>query len=174
MKQTKFNKKSWHYKFYVFVTGNSGDWRLPKNLCPYFWKMVVILCTCWFMIPAFVIQIANKDWNGNETHDDIGEKLLVSLLGWLSGIAFVLPGFGLSPITAPLWVPIVVAILFWLACACIVFIGYNLIQGIRFLNKKFRKTQTRKSISNTTGLLESKIDAWYHNHCPVIEWVDEK
>ena len=34
------SKNSWHYRLLKFSYGN---WGIPKNLCPYFWKLVVTI-----------------------------------------------------------------------------------------------------------------------------------
>lgn len=169
MKQAKFNLNSWHYKFYKFVT---GSYRKPQNLCPYFWKLVLIISASWFLLPVYIVQIFNKDWKGDDTFDDgIGEKFLVSLLLWMVTVLFFLPSVALlEGLGVPIWIFILTAFLFWTAVACSLFILYNIIVGVDKLIKKFRKVER---ISNTTGLIESRFDAWYHNHCPKIEWVDD-
>lgn len=45
----KLSKKSWHYWIYSRFFSS-----VPRNLCPYFWKMV--LCTI-FIIPLFVLSV---------------------------------------------------------------------------------------------------------------------
>lgn len=40
MSKLKYSKTSWHAKFY---TSHYGRWKLPNNICPYFWKLILAL-----------------------------------------------------------------------------------------------------------------------------------
>ena len=163
---------AWLYRWFY------GERFLPKNFCPYFWKLVITyLVLIPFVIicfPYILITIFSKNDRG-ETQP--GEKISMSLFLWL-GIWFI------QDLILP-FVSIFVVFkkdgyfesmsMFGLA-----FWAIGIIVGIALLFehlwKKYKKARYLRKYPDSTqekpkpNLIVEFIKAWYHKNCPSIQW----
>ena len=137
------------------------DSKLPNNLCPYFWKVVLAIV----MSPFLVMSVPNSKIFRVKTHD-LTDKVWASLffLLYSSGsfifiISLYLYPFKTSLITAS----VVLGIAFIVGCAL-------LINWLSETNWSTKYKYKEKSDNQTMILLKSFIKAKKNKVCPKINW----
>ena len=180
----KLNKNSVTSRLYKWFYGVSEYQGLPNNLCPYFWKVVLMYLTIipytLFSIPVVVYDLFDKQYENGERKT--GERLGVSV-GVYIGL-FVLAAL-ISAIVAifikvepkSLFEFLVVGgCLFW---AGLIIIG--VIEGIKYLreysttNESFYDHQQDRWVVKKTkvNMTTEFIKAKYNKYCPKIDWYQE-
>lgn len=187
----KFSKNSLTARLYCWYY-NLDDWKLPKNLCPFFWKTVYMYLT---LLPLLVIAwpailFIEQPWseeNGDEMENSqrIGGGFFLYVVGFLALTAIAAPfrffmtfkegGFfdESTRVGAFIWV---VAIGISL---------YFLIKGIVNYIKEKRQNRLYEKLKNAgwpddlitepkKNLLIEFIKAKYNKYCPQIEWESNK
>jgi hypothetical protein len=179
----KLNRNSISVKLYRWFYGTV---RLPENLCPYFWKLVLayILFIPYsiFCIPNILfMEVLNKNYeNGDHS---TGARMGISFGYYL--IAFVL----LCMVTAAGYLFVDYekdgffdrilpgGILFWIAG-----IGIGGYHGIKYLIERYKEKRDYyidengrrwyKSKEKTDNIIIAFTKAKYNKYCPKIEWVN--
>ena len=158
----KLNEKSVTSKLYRWFYGTQS---MPTNLCPYFWKLVVMWI---FIVPMSILAITNtfiyklsKGELGADSHEDIWGKfsygivfylviyiascMIIALsylfIGYENGTAL----FTLSAIGFVFW-------FFWI-------VGFIAL---------FIKDMTDND--HNDGVVKGFVKAKYNKYCPTIEW----
>jgi hypothetical protein len=177
----KLNKNSVSAKLYKWFYGVGGWEGLPNNLCPYFWKVVLMYITIipyvLFSIPVVVYDLFDKQYENGDRKT--GERLGIAT-GVYIGILLVI-----SLITAivGLFTPIETKS-FWEFCqilGCMLWVAaiiLGIIQGVKYLSEytttdKYTWDETQKdyTIKKTkVNLTTEFIKAKYHKYCPKIDW----
>jgi len=178
----KLNQNSISSKLYRWFYGTKI---LPNNLCPYFWKVVLMYLTIipytLFSIPVVVYDMFDKDYSNGERKT--GDRLGISA-GVYIGILTVT-----SLITAIVgfFTPIETKS-FWEFCqvlGCIVWfalIVFGGIEGVKYLreysttDESYYSETEKKWVYKKTkvNLTTEFIKAKYNKYCPKIDWIDNK
>jgi len=180
----KLNQNSVSAKLYKWFYGVSEYQGLPNNLCPYFWKVVLMYLTIipytLFSIPVVVYDMFDKGYDNGDRKT--GERLGVSLGVYIA--LFILTTL-ISAILAlfikvekdTLFVHLVVGgCLFWT-----VLIVIGVIEGIKYLkeysttNKSYYSEEENKWVYKKTkvNMTAEFIKAKYNKYCPKIDWYQE-
>lgn len=156
---------------------------LPNNLCPYFWKMLLMILTILpytlFCLPLIVYDLFDKSY---ETGDrKTGERLGISF-GFYVGIvivaALIMAIVGLFVTFEPksfLQHLMIGGSIFW-----VFLIGIGLIEGIKYLreyttsNDSYYDNELNDWVVKKTkfNMTTEFIKAKYHKYCPKIDWVN--
>ena len=178
----KLNKNSVTSRLYKWFYGVSEWQGLPNNLCPYFWKVVLMYLTfipyVLFSIPVVVYDLFDKQYENGER--GTGERLGVSC-GVYIGILLVT---SLITAIAGFFTPIETKS-FWEFCqilGCMVWLGLiviGIIEGIKYLreysttDKSYYSETENKWVYEKTkvNLTTEFIKAKYNKYCPKIDWV---
>lgn len=170
----KFSKTSWHYKLHRILYGKWA--KDPKNLCPYFWKTIVVGVI--FIVPLTIIclpakivnKLFSKSWQESVDQDegfvspfllyaigiDFGIMILYSMVGiWFS--TFVKDKTSLVQILGILGYLI-------LGIAAVLFVRSKWIDYKELKQMSGREREKKPNIA-----LEA-IKAWYKKYCPMIKW----
>lgn len=170
--------KSFSVKYYRFLYGIKYKEDLPKNFCPFFWKLIIgiILGVPYLtiIIPVIIIHLFDKKWYSDKFFDKIGISLFIYIL--LFALTFVLCG---------LYFPFCYKTIDCNDKSNIFFDGFIfdvflLALGLYFLLRHLIETFIfRDSKSIKTPLKEKKpnifiegIKSWYNKNCPIIEYKD--
>jgi hypothetical protein len=178
----RLNKNSVSSKLYKWFYGVSEYQGLPNNLCPYFWKLVLMYLTIipytLISIPVVVYDMFDKQYENGER--STGERLGVSC-GVYIGILLVtslitaIAGFFTPIETKSVWE-------FCQILGCMVWLGLILIgivEGIKYLreysttDKSYYSETENKWVYEKTkvNLTTEFIKAKYNKYCPKIDWV---
>ena len=155
----KLNKNSFTIRLYKYFYSTE---QLPTNLCPLFWKLVVMWV---FIIPFTIFTIPAlfmKDIKG------VGQKFVASLILYVILIALILM---LSPLglffisyNNELFMP------FWINGLIIdsILILIGIYFAIKYLvdKNKYERMENPKSNSIVTEFVKAK----YNKYCPKIDW----
>lgn len=178
----KLNKNSVTSRLYKWFYGVSEYQGLPNNLCPYFWKVVLMYITIipytLFSIPVVVYDLFDKQYeNGDRS---IGQRLGVSF-GVYFGLLLLT---GVITSIAGLFVKIEPKS-FWEFCqflGCMIWaiaIIVGIIEGVKYLREwstrddgYYDETQEKWVVKKTKVNMTSEfIKAKYNKYCPKIDWV---
>jgi len=179
----KLNKNSVSAKLYKWFYGVSEYQGLPNNLCPYFWKVVLMYLTIipyvLFSIPVVVYDLFDKNYDNGDRNT--GERLGVSCgvyIGLFVVMALITAIVGFFIHIEPKS--------FWEFCqitGCLVWFGlivFGVIEGVKYLREYsttnesyYDKTQdkwvTKKTkVNMTTEFIKAK----YNKYCPKIDWIN--
>ncbi len=148
---------------------------LPTNLCPYFWKSIIMYI---FIVPYFLVTVSllivdkftgEDDFN----YEDTGTRFFRGIAVWAvlwGAICLLVSATGIfihfpknSPLVALMTVGIAEALM-----GVIILLFWSVARVIEhFKNRK------RKSYVQTPNLTIEFIKAKYNKYCPKIEWRDE-
>jgi len=178
----KLNKNSVTSRLYKWFYGVSEYKGLPNNLCPYFWKVVLMYITIipytLFSIPVVVYDLFNKQYENGDRKT--GERLGVSFgvyfgLLVLVGIITSIVGFFVKFEPKSFWEFCqILGIMVWF-----ILIVVGVVEGGKYLREYtttddsyYDETQdkwiTKKAKVNlTTEFIKAK----YNKYCPKIDWV---
>ena len=180
----KLNQNSVSAKLYKWFYAVSEYQGLPNNLCPYFWRMVLMYLTIipytLFSIPVVVYDLFDKKYDNGDR--STGGRLGVSVGIYIA--LFILANL-ISAILAlfikvekdTLFVHLVVGgCLFWM-----VLIVIGVIEGIKYLkeytttNDSYYDEQQDKWVVKKTkvNMTAEFIKAKYNKYCPKIDWYKE-
>jgi hypothetical protein len=177
----RLNKNSVTSRLYKWFYGVSKYEGLPNNLCPYFWKVVLMYITIipytLFSIPVVIYDLFDKQYvNGDRT---TGNRLGVSFgvyfgLFILVGVITSIVGFFVKIEPKSFWE--FCQLLGFMVWAVLIVIG--VIEGFKYLrdytttdDSYYSETEnkwiTKKAkVNMTTEFIKAK----YHKYCPKIEW----
>jgi hypothetical protein len=179
----KFSKSSWHYKLHRLLYGRWA--RDPKNLCPYFWKTIVVGVI--FIVPLAIIctpakivnKLFNKSWQENVAEDEgyISPFLLYSIgidLGLLISYSMVgiwFTTFVKDKITVVQmlgmvgYIILAIILFFWLRSK---WLDYKELKRMH----KWRSGSVSKEAAPNIAI--EAVKAWYKKYCPMITWEENK
>ena len=167
----KGQRGCWHYRLndYFFGKGYSES---NKNTCPYFWGTLLAIGFAW--IKYLVVPIANR-WSSIQlpslSYEQKGR--IGKIVGWIIiGSIFIVTMF--YGITVS-WYNLGIGVL--------VFIGLaGGIIGLSFLAVLIKEKydewrfnhpkKNKKPKKPRKNIVKEQIGAWYHRHCPRLEWED--
>lgn len=180
----RLNKNSFTSRLYKWFYGVREYQGLPNNLCPYFWKVVLMYLTIipyvLISIPVVIYDLFDKEYENGDTK--VGERLGISAGVYIA--LFVLTTL-ISAILA-LFIKVekdtlfeflvVGGCLFW---AGLIVIG--VIEGTKYLseysttNESFYDPQQERWVTKKTkvNLTTEFIKAKYNKYCPKIDWVGD-
>lgn len=179
----RLNKNSVTSRLYKWFYGVAEYQGLPNNLCPYFWKVVLMYLTIipytLFSIPVVVYDLFNKGYKNGDRK--VGERLGISA-GVYIGVLIIT-----SLITAIVgfFTPIEIKS-FWEFCqvlGCLFWAGLiviGVIEGVKYLREYSTKdegywddTQDKWVVKKTkVNLTTEFIKAKYNKYCPKIDWFE--
>jgi hypothetical protein len=180
----KLNKNSFTSRLYKWFYGVS-EWKgLPNNLCPYFWKVVLMYLTiipyALISIPVVVYDLFDKQYENGDRK--VGERLGISAgvyigLFVVAALISAIAAIFLKVDKGSLFEFLVVGgCLFW---AGLIIIG--VIEGIKYLreysttNESFYDHQQERWVTKKTkvNMTSEFIKAKYNKYCPKIDWVGD-
>lgn len=166
------------YKWFYGVSENQG---LPNNLCPYFWKVVLMYLTIIpytvFSIPVVIYDLLDKQYTN-------GDRSVGARLGISAGV-YIAIWFATCAITSIIGLFVhIEPKTFWEFCQ---FMGYMIwaatiiagtIHGVdclreyitkddSYFDQNQKKWVTKKAKVNMTAEF---IKAKYNKYCPKIDW----
>ncbi len=178
-------------KLYLWFYGKT-ERELPTNLCPYFWKLVLmfllIVPYSVFCVPVIIYEVVMKLWKNEDSDSQNGERILFSFVTYLgltilSSLVVAITLFWNSyphktnPILNNLSI---LGVMLWFV---ILVVGsYHLIKGIyeyireKNHEKKFKYDENGYRIypEPKVNIVKEFVKAKYHKYCPRIEWVSDK
>jgi len=177
----KLNQNSVSVKLYKWFYGVSEYQGLPNNLCPFFWRVVLMYLTfipyVWLSIPVVVYDLFDKQYKNGDRK--IGERLGVSfgvyiailiVLALITAIVGLFVKFEPKTLFGNLMVG---GIVFWVFLLII-----GIIEGFKYLRDYSTRDESyydydqdkwvvKKAKINLTAEF---IKAKYHKYCPKLEW----
>ena len=178
----KLNKNSVSSRLYKWFYGVSEYKGLPNNLCPYFWKLVLMYLTIipytLISIPVVVYDLFDKRYENGDR--GTGERLGVSAGVYigiliLTSLITTIVGFFTPIETKSFWEFCqLLGCMMWVA---LIIVG--VIQGVKYLREwstrdegYYDKTQDKWVTKKTkVNLTTEFIKAKYNKYCPKIDWV---
>lgn len=178
----RLNKNSVTSRLYKWFYGVSEYQGLPNNLCPYFWKVVLMYLTfipyVLFSIPVVVYDLFDKNYDNGDR--STGERMGVSVgvyiaLFAVTALITAIVGFFIHIEPKSFWE-------FCQLTGCLVWgvlIILGLIEGIKYLrdytttDKSYYSEEENKwvvkkaKVNMTTEFIKAK----YNKYCPKIDWV---
>lgn len=178
----KLNKNSFTSKLYKWFYGVGEYQGLPNNLCPYFWKVVLMYLTIipyvLISIPVVVYDLFDKGYENGDRK--VGERLGISV-GVYIGL-FVLAAL-ISAIAA-IFLKVDKGSLFefLVVGGCLIWAGLiiiGVIEGVKYLreysttNESYYDENQHKWVTKKTkvNMTTEFIKAKYNKYCPKIDWV---
>lgn len=174
-------------KLYLWFYGKT-ETDLPTNLCPYFWKLVLmfllIIPYSVFCVPTIIYEVVMKLWKNEDSDYETGDRIVFSLVTYLGLIvlsaliiAVTLFWNVYSEKQNPfLFKMSVLGIMLW--AVTIIVSGYRLVKYI--LNRisdsriKYDENGYRIYPEPKVNIVKEFVKAKYHKYCPRIEWVSDK
>lgn len=167
----KGQRGCWHYRLNDYFYGK-GYSESNQNTCPYFWGTLLAIAFAWikYLVVPIVDHWPNVDMPSlsYEQKDRIGR-----IVGWLL-IGFVFAGIVVYGATVS-WYNVAIGTL------AIGGMGAGLI-GIAFLailiQEKYQEwrfnhpKKNKKPKPPRKNIVKEQVGAWYHRHCPRLEWED--
>ena len=181
----KLNQNSVSVKLYKWFYGVSEYQGLPNNLCPFFWRVVLMYLTfipyVLFSIPVVVYDLFDTQYSNGDRKT--GERLGVSVgiyIGLFVITSMITSIVGLFTHIDPKS--------FWEFCqltGCIVWFGlivFGVIEGVKYLREYsttdksyYSETENKWVYKKTTVNLTTEfIKAKYNKYCPKIDWVSNE
>ena len=178
----KLNKNSVTSRLYKWFYGVSEWEGLPNNLCPYFWKVVLMYITIipytLFSIPVVVFDMFDKEYKNGERKT--GERLGVSFAAYfglllLVGVINTIVGLFIKIDPKSFWgFTQLIGYMVW-----VILIVVGVIEGIKYLREYtttddsyYDETQDKWVVKKAkVNLTTEFIKAKYNKYCPKIDWV---
>jgi hypothetical protein len=177
----RLNKNSVTSRLYKWFYG-IGEWEgLPNNLCPYFWKVVLMYLTIipyvLFSIPVVVYDLFDKNYrNGDrKTGERLGVSvgIYIALFIIVSLISAILALFIKIEPKSLFEFLVVGGSLFWAAL-----VVFGIIEGSKHLREwsttdknYYDETQNKWVVKKAkVNMTAEFIKAKYHKYCPKIDW----
>ena len=168
---------------WVFATN-----RMPKSLCPYFWKLVlmwIILAPYVLLSLPYVVIHLNDEGERFSKGDSFGEKPVSGLFMW--GILYLV-GVMIFSISV-FWAEFpkdsfpqnmqILGILLW-----IIAIGFGTWEGVKWAIQAYKDSKVKydergfriweEPKPKPDSILVAFIKAKYNKYCPKIEWSNER
>lgn len=145
-------EKSWHLKLFRAITFEHEDYRLPSNICVYFWRYVLhILFIPWNILMILYGVLYPKQ------RDESGVMWTISTIKWF----LLLLSFGIGSafrdgLEFHFWKSIGIGLAVLSSAALLIIIIFGL---LHLINKAPKDT-----------LLTTKISSWKDRNCPMINW----
>ena len=178
----RLNKNSFTSRLYKWFYGVSEYQGLPNNLCPYFWKVVLMYLTfipyVLFSIPVVVYDLFDKNYSNGDRKT--GERLGVSCgvyigLFWVTALITAIVGFFTHIEEKSFWE-------FCQVTGRIVWFGlivFGVIEGSKHLREwsttdkgYYDETQDKWVVKKAkVNMTAEFIKAKYNKYCPKIDWV---
>ena len=180
----KLNKNSFTSKLYKWFYAVSEYQGLPNNLCPYFWKVVLMYLTIipytLISIPVVVYDLFDKQYDNGDRK--VGERLGISVgvyigLFVLAALISAIAAIFLKVDKGSLFEFLVVGgCLFWAGLTVI-----GVIEGVKYLreysttNESYYDENQHKWVTKKTkvNMTTEFIKAKYNKYCPKIDWYQE-
>lgn len=178
----RLNKNSITPRLYKWFYGVSDYQGLPNNLCPYFWKVVLMYLTIIpytiFSIPVVVYDLFDKQYENGDRKT--GERLGISVgvyiaLFAISALISAIVALFIK-VDKGIWFEFLVAggVLIWVGLIVI-----GIIEGVKHLreytttNDSYYDEQQDKWVVKKTkvNMTSEFIKAKYNKYCPKIDWV---
>lgn len=179
----KINRNSLSARLYrwFYITDE-----MPKTLCPYFWKLVIMYM---LILPVGIINLPLIIFNENDEFDNWGERFGIGVLCY--AFLFLIGTTLFSIVTLPIWglfknefyKQLQVIGIMGLVIAIAVFIGIlmvNLITKIKDKKRYKRMGYTLDEdgnwvrsdmvVKNQGNIITEFIKAKYNKYCPKIDW----
>jgi hypothetical protein len=178
----KLNKNSFTSKLYKWFYAVSEYQGLPNNLCPFFWRVVLMYLTIipytLISVPVVVYDLFDKRYENGDR--GTGERLGISVGVYIGGLILT----ALITAIVGFFTPIETKS-FWEFCqilGCMVWAGLivvGIIEGIKYLreysttDKSYYSETENKWVYEKTkvNLTTEFIKAKYNKYCPKIDWV---
>lgn len=163
----KLSKSSWHYKLHLWF---SHPWKVPKNLCGYFWKTVwysiAFIPVVIIFIPFWVIDLIVKE---EDRSSSIAEMTPVAIiLDGALAMVFCMIAMWAYPFSAKTgagpWI-IAVGASGWLFAVVLAIAHW-----MDWASKKSGGTKRQKK----PNIAWEYIKAKKNKYCPIIEWEEEQ
>jgi hypothetical protein len=144
--------------WYVWLWNYTYDTRLPDNLCPFFWKLVLAIIlfipNVILRLPVNILRIFDKDVEVNSA---------IGAFVWLVFISVTLITYTISH-----WILWLVDAYSYDSAAANVG-GFVVIATILF-SIYYYLFESNKSINLDNNILITYIKSVYNKHCPKINW----
>jgi hypothetical protein len=148
------------------------DDQMPKSLCPYFWKLVLmwiaIIPVTLFSIPTFIMAAIFKD----PKVERLGERIGISTIIWLglwvisTLIVAIISFFVSFQPEGDLDLFAKLGYVFWVVIICVIlYHQYRKMQDKR-IEKKRKGVKSEPKVS----IVKEFIKATYNKYCPRITW----
>ena len=178
----KLNQNSVSAKLYKWFYGVSEYQGLPNNLCPYFWKVVLMYLTfipyVLFSIPVVVYDLFDKNFSNGDRKT--GERLGISVGVYIALFAIT----ALISAIVALFIKVESGswFEFLVVGGCLIWAGLvviGIIEGVKHLreytttNDSYYDEQQDKWVVKKTkvNMTAEFIKAKYNKYCPKIDWV---
>ena len=169
----KIYEDSINTKLYLWFY-STNEWDLPKNLCPYFWKLVImyilIVPYSIFCLPIVLSDIYESVAKNNRSTINTMDRVYLSIVLYL--VLFLIVSL-LSTFIIPWTDPNSFlgkagrgAIIAW-----IVIIGIASYEGIKYLRRRSRISEKKEKSPN---IIVEFTKAKYYKYCPTIEWAKKQ
>lgn len=177
----KLNANSIHAKLYCWFYGKHKEYDLPKNLCPYFWKVVL----AWILILPYAVfctpfiltsELFSKSYKNGD--NKFGERIGMSFIIYIFLFALFILGVGVGALfttylKGSLFANMMPgAILLWGVLIVIgIYHGIKyLVQVIRDSRKVYDEHGYRVYPEKKPNLVVEFVKAKYNSYCPKIDW----
>ena len=187
----KLNASNLTTKLYLWFYGITEEY-LPTNLCPYFWKLVIMLILIVpysiYCLPVIIFELIIKIWKKENYNFGTGERvgtsffiyfLVLLLSSLIIGVTLLWTSY--SRITNPILHHLsTLGVFLWFI---ILVVGsYYLIKGIyEYIRErngdnviKYDEDGYRIYTEPKVNILKEFVKAKYRKYCPRIEWVNNK
>lgn len=175
-----YNHNSFTAKLYRWFYGTET---MPKNLCPYFWKLVIAYPMA---VPVLMVTLPYEIiyFKSRSNDENIAERIWISfiialfLLAAFSILSAPSILFGYNPPKEQFMHYIIYSgVMFW-----IVGIIAGIFHGIKYLIKKIKEPKRIYdeegnyviSYKKEKNIITEFIKAKYNKYCPQIEWTNDK
>jgi hypothetical protein len=178
----KLNQNSVSVKLYKWFYGVSEYQGLPNNLCPFFWRVVLMYLTIipytLFAIPVVVYDLFDKQYEngerstgarlGNSVGIYIGLFVVVSLISAILALFIKIESKSLFEFL------VIGGCLFWFGLLVLGIIkGFEYVREYSTTDKSYYSETEKKWVYEKTkvNLTTEFIKAKYNKYCPKIDWV---
>jgi magnesium-transporting ATPase (P-type) len=180
----KLNKNSVSSRLYKWFYGVSEYQGLPNNLCPYFWKVVLMYLTIipyvLISIPVVVYDMFDKQYENGERKT--GERLGISVgiyigLFILTTLISAILAFFIKIEPKSLFEFLVIGgCIFWTGLLVLgIMKGIDYVREYSTTDKSYYSETENKWVYKKTkvNLTTEFIKAKYNKYCPKIDWVSD-
>jgi hypothetical protein len=166
-------------KLYRWVYAKNS---MPQNLCPYFWKVVLMY---FIIIPYAILSLPYLFMKGKDRGDDFAEKPVTGFfiyiaLGLAASMLFSISVFWYTaPKDSFLLQMQILGILLW-----IVAIAISIYHGVKYIRRRIEESKIKYDENGyriweapkpkEPNLFVEWVKATYNEYCPRIEWSKTK